>query len=200
MANKIRYGLKNVHYAPITVTETGAVEYGTPKAFKGAVSLTLDAETGDVTKFYADDSIYWQGAGANSGYTGSLEMASGDARDEFDCDCLGFTKDANGNILENADAKSTAFALLFEFTGDSSATRFVVYNCLATRPALSGSTKEDSISPATDSYDLTASPAEDTRDVQLKCPQSSNDYENFFKAVVLKTVAKTTKTTATETK
>ena len=197
MANKIRYGLKNVHYAPITISEAGAVEYGTPKAFKGAVSLTLDAETGDVTKFYADDSIYWQGAGANSGYTGSLEMASGDARDAFDVDCLGFTKDANGNVVENADAQSTAFALLFEFTGDATATRYVVYNCLATRPALSGSTKEDSISPATDSYDLTASPAEDTRDVQLKCPASSKSYDKFFEAVVLKdaTTTKTTKTT-----
>ena len=155
MANKIRYGLKNVHYAPITVSEAGVVTYATPKAFKGAVSLTLDAETGDVTKFYADDVIYWQGAGANSGYTGSLEMASGDARDAFDCDCLGFSTDARGNIVENADAQSTAFALLFEFTGDSTATRYVVYNCLASRPSLSGTTKEDSISPTTDSYNLT---------------------------------------------
>ena len=197
MANKIRYGLKNVHYAPITVSEAGVVTYATPKAFKGAVSLTLDAETGDVTKFYADDGIYWQGAGANSGYTGSLEMASGDTRDAFDCDCLGFSTDANGNIVENADAQSTAFALLFEFTGDSTATRYVVYNCLATRPSLSGTTKEDSISPTTDSYDLTVSPAEDTRDVQLKCPSSSSTYDSFFNAVVLKSE---TKAKATSTK
>ena len=197
MANKIRYGLKNVHYAPITVSEAGVVTYATPKAFKGAVSLTLDAETGDVTKFYADDGIYWQGAGANSGYTGSLEMASGDTIDAFDCDCLGFSTDANGNIVENADAQSTAFALLFEFTGDSTATRYVVYNCLATRPSLSGTTKEDSISPTTDSYDLTVSPAEDTRDVQLKCPASSSTYDSFFNAVVLKSE---TKAKATSTK
>lgn len=183
--NKIRYGLKNVHYAKVTVSDAGVVTYDKPKAFKGAVNLTLDAETGDVTKFYADDSVYWQGAGANSGYSGSLEMASGDARDEFDCDNLGFTKDSHGNILENSDAKATAFALMWEFDGDVSATRYVAYNCLATRPSLSGATKEDTISPATDSYNLTASPAEDTHHVQMKCPKSSTDYDTFFDAVVL---------------
>ena len=56
--NKIRYGLKNVHYAKITKSDTGIITYEKPKPYKGAVSLTLDAETGDATKFYADDEIY----------------------------------------------------------------------------------------------------------------------------------------------
>lgn len=184
--NKIRYGLKNVHYAKITKSDAGVITYEKPKPYKGAVSLTLDAETGDATKFYADDEIYYQGAGPNNGYAGTLEMASGDAKDEFDCDVMGFTKDVHGNIVENSEAEPEPFALLWQFAGDKSATKYVAYNCLATRASISGSTKEDTISPSTDSYSLTVSPAEDTHDVQLKCPKDSNDYETFFDAVVLK--------------
>lgn len=185
MSNKIRYGLRNVHYAEFTEDEAGTITYGTPKPYKGAVALVLDPESGDVQKFYADDVVYWQGAGSNDGYTGSLEMASGDAKDEFDCDIMGYKKDAHGNVYENADAEVKGFALLWEFQGDVSATRYVAYNCLATRHGLSGDTKEKDIDPATDSYDLTVSPASDTRHVQLKCPKTSEDYEEFFKAVVL---------------
>lgn len=184
--NKIRYGLKEVHYAKITRDEAGTITYGTPVPYKGAVSLTLDAETGDPTKFYADDTIFYQGAGSNSGYTGTLEMASGDSRDDFDCDIMGFKKDAHGNIVENSEAEPEPFALLWQFTGDKSGMKYVAYNCLATRASLSGTTKEDVINPATDSYSLTVSPAEDTHDVQLKCPASSSDYGDFFKKVVVK--------------
>lgn len=183
MANKIRFGLRNVHYAPYTEDEAGNIKYDTPVAYKGAVSLTLDPESGDVVKFYADDSIYWQGAGSNDGYTGTLEMASGAPQDEFDVAIMGYTKDAHGNIVENSDAQPKKFALLWEFQGDESATRYVAYNCLAGRRGLTGSTKEKDIDPATDSFDLTVAPATDTHNVQMKCPKTSDDYETFFDEV-----------------
>ncbi len=44
MANKIKYGLKNVHAALQTQGEGGAYTYGTPQAIPGAVSMSLDAE------------------------------------------------------------------------------------------------------------------------------------------------------------
>ena len=40
MSNKIKYGLKNVHYAVITEAG-GVVSYGTPVAIPGAVNITL---------------------------------------------------------------------------------------------------------------------------------------------------------------
>lgn len=43
MANKVQYGLKNVHYATVTVG-TNSVTYGTPVAWPGAVNLSLSAE------------------------------------------------------------------------------------------------------------------------------------------------------------
>ena len=183
--NKIRYGLKNVHYSVITKSEAGAIEYAKPVHFPGAVSLTLDAETGDLVKFFADDEIYFSGAGTNQGYSGTLEMASGDARDDFDCAVMGFKKDTNGLIFENADAKASNFALLFEFQGDQSGMRYVVYNCSAARTSLSGATKKETINVATDSYSLTATPAENSHHVQAKCKKGQTGYDNFFDAVVL---------------
>ena len=57
MANKVQYGLKNVHYATVTVG-TNTVTYGSPVAWPGAVSLSLSAE-GDTNDFYADNIKYF---------------------------------------------------------------------------------------------------------------------------------------------
>ena len=57
MANKVKFGLKNVHYAPITEDESG-VTFGTPKRLPGAVNLTLDVQ-GEEVEFEADDVIYY---------------------------------------------------------------------------------------------------------------------------------------------
>ena len=72
-SNKIKYNLKNVHVAKMTINEDGTFSYGVPKHIPGAVSLTLDAE-GDNTPFYADGIVYFRTI-SNNGYTGSLEMA-----------------------------------------------------------------------------------------------------------------------------
>ena len=183
MSNKIKFGLKNVHYAVVTETDGGEVEYGTPKHIPGAVNLTLDA-AGESGQFYADDSVYFED-NTNDGYTGSLEMAL--IPDEFRIDVLGDIKDSKGALIENKDAKAKHFALLFEFDGDAKKTRHVLYYVLASRPSISGSTKTNTKEPQTETMNITARPAPGTGDVKAKVPQGSNAYDDFFKSVYLKT-------------
>jgi len=182
MANKVKFGLKNVHYAVVTETN-GVITYDTPKPIRGAVNLTLDA-AGESVQFYADDMVYYE-ENTNNGYEGSLEMAL--IPDDFRKDVLGEIEDAKGALIENKDAKAKHFALMFEFDGDAKKTRHVLYYVLASRPSVSGSTRTNTKEPQTETLNITARPAPDTGDVKAKVPQGSDAYDTFFDEVYLKT-------------
>lgn len=152
MANKIKYGLSKVYYAKATIATNGSATYETPVALPGAVSLTLDADSSR-TDFWADNIRYWVG-NANNGYSGSLELAL--IPESFYTDILGEFVDGKKVRFEEVGAPDVHFALLFQFEGDDSATRHVMYNCIAGRPANSGNTKEESIEPQTQTIDITA--------------------------------------------
>jgi phi13 family phage major tail protein len=152
MANKIKYGLKNVYYAVATIADDGSATFATPVKFPGAVSLSMDAQ-GEVTPFYADNIKYYVGV-SNNGYEGDLEMAL--ITNEFKKEILGYVEDSNHVLYEDAAAEAVHFALIFQFEGDKKATRHVLYNCTATRPAASGSTKQETVEPQTETVTISA--------------------------------------------
>ena len=153
-ANKVHFGLKNVHYAVITYT-AGVPSWGTPVAVPGAVNLTLSKESG-TTDFYADDIKYFH-LGSNNGYTGTLEMADFPAA--MRTALWGQTVTATGKMLvEDVDAQPAEFALMFEIDGDQSPERFCFFRCVADRPDVTGATKADSVEVQTQSCDLTVMP------------------------------------------
>lgn len=179
MANKVKYGLKNVYYAIATDDGAGTLTYATPVAWKGAVSLSMDAQ-GDTNNFHADNIIYWTGT-ANSGYQGDFECAL--IPDSFRTDVLGEEVDTAGVYVERAGVPTVEFALLFQFEGDESATRHCLYRCTASRPAVSGQTVEASIEPQTESITLTAMARISDELVKSRCPADASAYANWFTAV-----------------
>ena len=182
--NKVKFGIKSCHYSVITEGNDGTITYGTPKAFPGAVSLSLDASGGEAENFYADDMVYYQSAGTNNGYEGDFEVAR--VIDDFHKDVLGDVEDTNGMLVEDADAVPKKFALMVQFSGDKQNTRHVLYNCTASRPAFGSSTIEETRTPQTETFTLTAIPAVfgDRRIVKAKCVPTDSVYETFFNAVV----------------
>lgn len=188
MANKIKYGLKNVYYAKATInTSTGKATYDTPVRLPGAVNLSLSPE-GESSSFFADDIAYATFA-ANAGYSGTLEVAV--IPDEFRKDILGEQFDAVNKIqYELAAATNQPFALLFQFEGDESATRHVMYNCTAARTAVEGQTTESSISVKTETMNITCGSvtftigSDNVNVVKGKCEdKSSSAYTDWFTSV-----------------
>lgn len=182
MANKVQYGLKNVHYATVTVG-TNSVTYGTPVPWEGAVSLSLDSE-GDTNDFYADNIKYFT-AIANNGYSGDFESAM--IPDSFKTDVMGETVGTgakSGIYFEDASVQPKAFALMFQFEGDENATKYVLYNCKMARPSLESSTTEDGIEVQTVSGEITASPRAFDNIVKGVCANTAvTAYSNWFTAV-----------------
>ena len=138
--NKVKFNLKNVHYALLTLSAQNVPSFGTPVPVPGAVSLSLDAN-GEPENFYADGGVYYV-INNNMGYDGDLELAM--IPESFRTDVLKETLDANGVLVENSESNLAPFALLFEFDGDQKHIRHVLYNCAASRPGIEGKTNEES--------------------------------------------------------
>ena len=194
MANKIKYGLKNVYFAVATIAADGSATYGTPKAFPGAVSLSLEPQ-GESNPFFADNIEYWAGI-SNAGYEGDLEIAR--IVDDFKKDVLGYKTGGNGLMYEDTNVTVKNFALLFQFEGDEHATRHVFYNCTATRPNVSGQTRSDTVEPQTETITISAASiyvsALDTNVSKAEVDNvtaTAAVYSAFYSAVTLPTATST---------
>lgn len=193
MANKVKFGLSNVHIAKITYgtdQTTGAptITYGSPFALPGAVNLTLDAE-GDSADFFADNTKYFSSA-ANAGYSGSLEVAL--INDTFRSDILGETTDAKGAYIENKDDTIADFALGFQIEGDEKARKYWFYTVSATRPSTASQTIETSKEPVTETLNITASARITDGNIKVfmeKTSGNTTQYNNFFNSVYEKTTS-----------
>lgn len=185
-ANKVKFNLKNAHYALLTIGEGGSPTYAAPVPMPGSVSISLDAN-GEPENFYADGVAYYV-INNNMGYEGDLELAM--IPESFRTDVLCEELDSKGVLIEKADAELAAFALLFEFDGDQKHIRHVLYNCSASRPGIEGKTNEDSKEVQTETLTIKATPLSDGV-VKAKTGNTTDAtvYGDWYKKVYIPTAS-----------
>ena len=192
MANLVRFGLKNVHYAVYTEGVSGAAgTYGTPKPITGAVQMTTTPE-GDSYTFYADDVAFYA-TETNAGYSGTLQVAA--VNDDFLKDVLGYKADTtSGLTYEPTDAVPKSVALIYEVGGNVEQLRGVMYNVTFSRMEGENNTRADTTEPDTVTLNFTAIGRDFTvgggkvNVVKAHCSNSGDShdaYDNFLTKVVV---------------
>lgn len=163
-SNKVKFGLKNVHYALVTETTQSGVttsSYGTVKALPGAVSLSL-SNSSSKSVFRADNEDYYISYG-EGGFTGDLEVAR--VNEDFLKDVLGYKEDDDKILVQDSGSfqQTTYFALMFEFAGDQGTQKHCLYKCSAAPIDLGSQTTGEggSTDPQTETLSLTVVPRVD---------------------------------------
>ena len=178
--NNVEYGLCNVFYSLATYnSETEKYTYATPKRLPGAVTLTLSA-VGQMDKFYADNIAYYT-TETNGGYEGDIELAN--LPNDFRTEILGAKFDDNGILLESSEAVQKEFALLFQFEGDVTQKKHILYRCASSRPEISSSTKEDKATYNKRKLSITAMARKNDKFIKGEAAEGSTNYAAFFDTV-----------------
>ena len=180
--NKVKFNLHNVHWANLTINQDNTYSFGSPKPWRGAVSISLEAN-GEPENFYADGIAYYV-LNNNMGYEGDYECAL--IPEDFRKDNLGEASDDNAVLVESTENELGHFALIFEFDGDQKHIRHVMYNCTASRPTIGSKTNEEKREVQTEKIKIKANPLPDGL-IKAKTGDSTDDatYNNWYDTVYI---------------
>lgn len=190
----VQFGLCNVYVASVTETrdpDTGVISttYGTPKAWPGAVHMTLNTKATSEDS-YADNGV-WYVSNTNPGYDGTYESMH--VPEWAATDLLGRYADDNGAIIESTEDRPAYFALMFETDTDTVPTRYVYYKCILSNPSGDWETKTDSTTPKTATANIRVMPRADVDTVSglskhaigavVSATTDGTAYDGFYSAV-----------------
>ena len=190
----VQFGLCNVYVASVTETRdpvTGVISttYGTPKAWPGAVHMTLNTKATSEDS-YADNGV-WYVSNTNPGYDGTYESMH--VPEWAATDLLGRYADDNGAIIESTEDRPSYFALMFETDTDTVPTRYVYYKCILSNPSGDWETKTDSTTPKTATANIRVMPRADVDTVSglskhaigavVSATTDGTAYDGFYPAV-----------------
>jgi len=176
MANKVMFGVSNLHFGEYNVASNGTVTLGTPYALPGTVNISMDAES-EENKFYADNTVYWSGYSDN-GYSGTIENAL--FPDAFKTRFMNYEVLANGGIAQIKGKQNKPVYFMFQTEGDDKARRGIFYNVSLGQITREYSTTEDSIEPATATLAFTVNGDNKTGIVRAAYTDGSAVYTTMF--------------------
>lgn len=125
MANKVEFGISQLHVCTYEDDGEGNITLGTPYHQKGAKSFSPEQDSENNVD-YADNIDYW------SEYTegpisGDLEVEIFD--DDFKIKYLGYRRLTNGGLAAVKNAKKPKVCVFFQVEGDAESRRVAFYNC-----------------------------------------------------------------------
>ena len=151
MANKVEFGISQLHVGTYTVDDQGVVTLGTPYHQAGAVSFSPKTQS-EQNIFYADNIAYWSGYSGGS-IEGDLEVAMFD--DEFKTQFLGYRTLTNGGLANVKNAVKPDVYVAFQVEGDAESRRVILYNCSLGAINREYNTIEESKEPTTETLGVT---------------------------------------------
>jgi len=152
-ANKVKFGLSNVHYA--VVTEGTTPTFGEWKSLPYAISLSI-SENSNTSTQYADDQLIYVATSTTSTTLG-LEMSV--VSDDFKKDVLGYLESTRGGLVQIVNDVKKKIALGFEVKGDAKHARHVFFICEVNNiDDGDHSTNTESANFANDTINMTAYP------------------------------------------
>lgn len=137
---RVKFGFKNLYLAPKATGWTREnPTYDTPIKQEGATTFEPELQQ-EITKFFADDSLYFKMTKATS-YDGPLTVAK--YNDAIRTGIMGDIKDADGMIYDVDGAVMKEFAIMGERQTDQGGLRFVFYSASGSKPNETMSTLEE---------------------------------------------------------
>lgn len=176
MANKVEFGIENLHVGTYSVSDQGVVTMGTPYHQKGAVSFAPE-EQSEKNIFYADNTEYWSGYSGGT-QEGDLTVALFD--DNFKKQFLGYKKLTNGGLAQIKGAIKPNVYIAFQVKGDVEERRVIYYNCSLGGITREYNTIEESKEPATETIPVTATGDNDTGVTVATFYKTDSGYDSLF--------------------
>lgn len=185
MANKVEFGISELHVGTYTVSAGGVVTLGSPYAQKGAVSFSPE-EQSEKSDFYADNIAYYS---TYSGGTleGDLEVAKFD--DAFKTQFLGYQTLGNGGLAAVKNASKPNVYIAFQIEGDDESRRVILYNCALGGINREYSTIEESKEPATETIPVTCNGDNATGVTMASYKPGDAGYNTLFTTPVAPVIA-----------
>lgn len=177
MANKVEFGISNLHVGTYT-DNNGTVTLGEAYHQKGAVSFSPEEQSENNT-FYADNIPYYSSYTGGT-FEGDLEVAKFD--DAFKTQFMGYISKADGGIGVVKNATKPNVYIAFEVDGDAQKRRVIIYNCSLGAINREYATVEDSIEPATETIAVTANGDNTTGLTMVSYNEDDQGYATLFTA------------------
>jgi len=177
MANKVEFGISQLHVGTYTVSDN-TVTLGTPYHQKGAVSFAPETQSEQNT-FYADNIAYWSGYSGGS-IEGDLEVAMFD--DAFKTQFLGQRALANGGLASVKNVIKPNVYIAFQVEGDAESRRVILYNCSLGEITREYNTIEESKEPTTETIPVTCTGDNDTGVTMAVYKPGDDGYATLFTA------------------